>query len=135
MWMISKSASGSALKAVSVAFVPSKSLFSPNSCFYPLDNPRTYAYTNGVLQKCRGALWNDEASLFTAPPQSTPRQFSMQSVVRGWVGGAESPALPRACAPISNGKWQISDDFSREAERPRPEAEEGRGSRKQTQST
>ena len=50
MWMISKSASGSALKAVSVAFVPSKSLFSPNSCFYPLDNPRTYAYNKGWLQ-------------------------------------------------------------------------------------
>ena len=51
MWMISKSVSGSALKAVSVAFVPSKSVFTPNSCFYPLDNPRTYAYNKGWFAK------------------------------------------------------------------------------------
>ena len=78
MWMISKSASGWALKAVSVAFVPSKSLFCPNSCFYPLDNSRTYAYTNGVWQKCRGALRKDEAS----PPRRKARPGIFNTICR-----------------------------------------------------
>ena len=131
--MISKSASGSALKAVSVAFVPSKSLFSPNSCFYPLDNPRTYAYNKGWLQSA--VVRSGRTRLQLPRSKARPDNFQCNLSLGRWVGGAESPALPRACAPISNGKWQISDDFSREAERPRPEAEEGRGSRKQTQTT
>ena len=85
---------------------------------------------------CKSAVVRSGRTRLQLPRRKArPDNFQCNLSLGRWVGGAESPALPQDCAPISNGKWQISDDVSREAERSRPEAEEGRGSRKQTQST
>ena len=107
MWMISNSASGSALKAVSVAFVPSKSLFSPNSYFYPLDNPRTYAYNKGWLQSAVVRSGRTRLQL----PRSKARPDNFQCNLSLGVGsaGLKAPPFPGPALQfqMANGRFQM----------------------------